>query len=59
MSGKRACTVSPKTGAFPHSSPPISASSRLSSRSKRCEVEVSERPSLLVVSKMISEQVSD
>ena len=42
---KRACTVSPKTGAFPPSSAPlqhVSAASRLSSRSERCEVEVGE-----------------
>ena len=45
LGGKRACTVWPKTGAFTPSSPPvrpISAASRLSSLSKRCEVEVSE-----------------
>ena len=41
--GKRACTIRPRTGLFsPSSLPlqPISAANRLSSLSKRCEVEV-------------------
>ena len=48
-SGKRACTVSPRAGAFPPSSlplQPISTASRLSSPSILCEVEVSELPRL-------------
>ena len=50
--GKRACTVSPETGALLASLPPlqqlISAANRLSSLSKRwpCDVEVGEWPRL-------------